>query len=100
MTVGELEELIPLKAMTWLVASAVNVPMANWPTPPTVLVVLSSSVTEFVAVAVVSNPVVLVALEAFSHHSNSYCCPMLSPVMVKVSVLFSSVEMAVLSRVW
>ena len=40
-----------LKTIAWLVAFAVNVPIANWPRPPTAALTLSESDTVFVAVA-------------------------------------------------
>src|SRR2546423_5338268 len=65
--------LVPLVSeITCDVVSAMKVPIANWPTPPSVFCTFSSSVTELVAVAVTvrfdTN-----APEAFTHHSNKYC---------------------------
>jgi hypothetical protein len=53
------------------VPDAVNVPMANWPSPPTAFVVFASSVTELVARAVVfvnAAPKIAAFEALFVHH--------------------------------
>ena len=68
-------------------ASAVKVPMANWPTPPLSPAVLVVKVTLFTAVAVVRDRS---PLESLLHHSNSYFAPTVSPPIVIVAALVKS----------
>jgi len=77
-----------------VVPEAVNVPIAYWPTPPTVLVVFASSVTVLPAVAVVFENVSpkfeRMFDELFVHHCNRYCWPGVRPL--SVTKMFAAVS--------
>jgi len=75
---------LPVNVITSSDPSAVKVPTANCPTPPTCPVALAFSATLFPAVAVVKTPE-SASEDSLVHHSNSYDWPAVKPLMAMVN---------------